>query len=68
MPLNEFARRVMPKVGMGDMVQKVDAGLCPFCGKTVDPLKFRDPLSYREWKISGLCQECQDETFSEVEE
>jgi len=24
---------------------------------------FRDDLIYREFKISGLCQECQDKTF-----
>lgn len=24
---------------------------------------FRDNLSYREWEISGLCQECQDAVF-----
>ncbi len=39
---------------------------CPTCGKPVS--KFRDELSEREFRISGMCQECQDEVFSEVPE
>ena len=31
------------------------------CGKSVTG--FRDELSAREYKISGLCQNCQDEVF-----
>ena len=31
------------------------------CGKPVNG--FRDPLSAREFAISGLCQECQDSVF-----
>ena len=37
-------------------------GLCPFCR---DPIgEFRDALSLREFKISGLCQSCQDSVFN----
>jgi len=35
---------------------------CNTCPKKY-PLHFRDILSYREHKISGLCQKCQDEVF-----
>ena len=35
---------------------------CNACPKEY-PLSFRDMLSYREFKISGLCQKCQDEVF-----
>ena len=31
------------------------------CGKSVEG--FRDALSKREYSISGLCQNCQDEIF-----
>lgn len=34
---------------------------CSFCGGEVEG--FRDRLSAREYRISGLCQDCQDETF-----
>lgn len=33
------------------------------CGKEVTLKSFRDELSIREYKISGLCQQCQDEIF-----
>jgi len=36
-------------------------GICISCGKTV--VGFRDALSEKEYTISGLCQECQDEVF-----
>jgi hypothetical protein len=47
---------------------------CPFCSKpgTVTPRNdlpraflFRDELSAREYRISWLCQNCQDATFRE---
>jgi len=39
---------------------------CPFCGNV--PVYFKDELSYKEWEISGLCQDCQDDFFTENEE
>jgi len=39
-------------------------GICVFCGNDqVSPEDFRDECSRREWKISKLCQKCQDEVF-----
>ncbi len=34
---------------------------CVWCGEEV--FVFRDVLSAREYRISGLCQDCQDKTF-----
>lgn len=39
---------------------------CAFCGKT--PEGFRDEISVRGWKISHLCQKCQDSTFGSGED
>lgn len=47
---------------------------CPFChkkpeeismttGETWSVFPFRNELSAREYRISGLCQKCQDDTF-----
>lgn len=37
---------------------------CLFCNKTPILIEdFRDMLSYKEFFISGQCQECQDKTF-----
>ena len=42
---------------------------CVFCGKKFDPRgEFRDAISLKEFRISGICQKCQDETFGISEE
>ena len=38
------------------------------CGKDVTFESFRDELSVREFKISGMCQECQDKFFGGEDE
>lgn len=37
-------------------------GGCMTCPKEY-PLEFRDTLSYREYRITGTCQKCQDKIF-----
>lgn len=54
---------IMRAFGFGQHVDAVQAGKCPFCGKQIDPNEFRDALSKKEYTISGLCQNCQDEMF-----
>lgn len=39
----------------------IDSGKCPFCENAIG--EFRDELSIKEFKISGLCQKCQDDVF-----
>ena len=56
-------KKIMKISGLGDMVKAVEEGLCPLCGNPVNFEDFRDDLSRREFKISGLCQKCQDEFF-----
>lgn len=38
---------------------------CPLCDKDMSNPRgqFRDVLSYKEFQISGLCQDCQDKVF-----
>jgi len=36
------------------------------CGKPIEG--FRDEQSAREYRISGLCQNCQDEVFGKAED
>lgn len=42
-----------------------DNKLCSFCGKDMSNPEgmFRDKLSYKEFGVSGLCQDCQDKVF-----
>lgn len=41
----------------------VDKGLCPLCRKETGA--FRDKVSEKEYSLSGICQDCQDEIFEE---
>jgi hypothetical protein len=41
-------------------------GKCPTCGGPA--VEFRDALSVKEHKLSGMCQKCQDEVFDYNEE
>jgi len=41
----------------------IEGDKCIICGKSAT--EFRDALSRKEYSISGLCQEYQDEVFCE---
>ena len=56
-------KKLLESMGFGKEVERVESGLCPFCGKEVKQEDFRDDLSRKEFKISGLCQKCQDKMF-----
>ena len=53
----------MKQAGFGNMVELVEAGKCPLCEKPIKQEDFRNELSRREFRISGICQECQDDFF-----
>lgn len=48
-----------------EYLAKVDQKLCPVCNQPING--FRDAQSEREYNISGLCQSCQDDMFTEPE-
>ena len=54
---------IMRKAGFGKEVDPVKEGKCPVCGDPIDTKEFRSELEFREYKISGMCQKCQDEVF-----
>jgi len=39
----------------------IEADVCVCCGYAA--FKFRDQISEKEYRISGLCQRCQDDIF-----
>lgn len=43
-------------------------GMCPMCTQPIHEEDFTDALSKREYTISGMCQKCQDEMFSDPDE
>lgn len=60
--LSEKQQRLMDSPIPGS-VTNVAKGICPFCKVVVKLEEFKDNLSRTEFKISGLCQKCQDEMF-----
>lgn len=46
---------------MTDRTNRIEKNVCTFCGKPATV--FRDDISRKEYRISGLCQECQDKVF-----
>lgn len=57
--INNFVSNIAGK----DRVKTITNNTCMFCD---DPdLDFRDELSRKEYRISGLCQHCQDTVFGE---
>lgn len=58
---------IMRKAGFEEEVKKVENFICPTCNAVIatDGTAFRDELSYKEYRISGMCQKCQDEIFGE---
>ena len=55
---------IMKAFGFGKEVELVANGKCPLCKKS-GSFTFTDECSMREFHISGLCQDCQDEVFGE---
>jgi hypothetical protein len=55
--------QIMRMSGFEKEMNLVKEGKCPTCGCVINTDSFRDGLSKREYKISGMCQTCQDKTF-----
>lgn len=54
----EIMNIIFPKA-----MENVDDEKCPLCGEKINMDDFKDKLSKKEFKISGICQKCQDEMF-----
>ncbi len=46
-----------------EAIERINAGKCAFCAKDIEKTEFRDADSRKEFTISGLCQDCQDDVF-----
>ena len=56
-------KQMMRELGFNEEIDRVEPGKCATCGKDMTDAKFKNEISRKEFKISGMCQECQDETF-----
>ena len=46
-------------------VKDIVENKCPMCHSDIKESDFKDELSKKEYSISGMCQKCQDEVFTE---
>ena len=44
-------------------IVNLQLNLCPICGNQINEEDFKDSLSLKEYKISKMCQHCQDDFF-----
>ncbi len=62
---NPELEKYITKISGSDRREAIEADVCrpaPMgCGKPIDG--FRDELSRKEYRISGMCQTCQDKVF-----
>jgi hypothetical protein len=56
-------KEIMRVAGFSKQVENVEKGLCPICNSEINLEDFKDELSLKEYRISGLCQKCMDEIF-----
>lgn len=58
---------IMKALGFSKEMEDIKNGKCPFCGKVITENDFenRSEIYKREFKISGLCPNCQDSIFNE---
>ena len=56
-------KELLKSVGFKSEVARVEMGRCPRCAGEIKMEDFKDPLSIKEYGISGMCQACQDGMF-----
>ncbi len=54
----EIIKKIFPEA-----YKRIKENNCPICGKKIKVEDFKDALSIKEFKISGMCQKCQDNFF-----
>ena len=64
-PLQKFLDNFAKKAFERSQTEAKEKKICVYCGNPIKMEDFRDKLSIKEYKISGLCQKCQDDTFGE---
>lgn len=57
-------KEIMKALGFDKEVESFEQGRCPFCDVPVNAGMFKNSVSVAEYLISGMCQKCQDETFT----
>jgi hypothetical protein len=57
-------KEIMKALGFTKEVELVENNQCPACKQHINgKADFKNEISWKEYQISGLCQECQDAIF-----
>jgi len=62
-PKDSAIDALLTSISGRDRIECVANLTCATCGGDAQRVAFRDPLSFKEFTISGMCQECQDSVF-----
>lgn len=60
--------KLLTAVGFLEQVIRKENKMCSICGEPIDMDDFEDELSRKEYRISGMCQKCQNDFFKEEPE
>ena len=60
-PKHSKIEKLLTELSGNNRPDMIRQNLCAWCKGPA--LEFRDDLSKQEYRISGMCQTCQDETF-----
>jgi hypothetical protein len=64
--MREIVKQNLKTLGFDKEVKLVEKGICPFCKSDKTKREdFHDELSWTEFLISGMCEECQNSIFEE---
>ena len=58
-------KQMLIEAGFHQEVKLIEEGKCPCCHEVINENDFSDELSKKEFKLSGMCQSCQDDFFEE---
>jgi hypothetical protein len=61
--MDKEKKSFLKSLGFRREVLTVKKCICPLCTEKVDENEFRNEVFVKEFKSSGLCQECQDMVF-----
>jgi len=56
-------KNILKMAGFRKEIEAVENGFCPICKEPVVKEDFRDELSKKEYRQSGMCMKCQDMIF-----
>jgi len=64
--MKDYTKEILRAFKFDKAIKNVENGLCATCCSDKTKREdFKDFLSWKEFQQSGMCQKCQDKTFSD---